>query len=209
MRTSRYPRMPLFPMFLRLQRRECLVVGAGDVAEGKIRGLLEAGARVCVVAPSATVAISQWASEKKLVWLRRKFRVRDISRKFLVVAATSSPELHERVWSAARRANVLCNVVDDPERCDLFYGAVVRRGALQIAVSTGGRSPALAQRIRKRLEKQFGVEYAGRVERLGRARSRLLISESNIERRKKIAHRMAREISMRRIRSLVAGFDRD
>jgi siroheme synthase-like protein len=205
MPASRYPQIPLFPLFLRLEGRACLVVGAGTVAEGKIRGLLDAGAHVCVVAPSATVAISQWASEKKLVWLRRKFRVRDVLRRFLVVAATSSPVAHERVWSAARRANVLCNVVDDPARCDFFYGAVVRRGALQMAVSTGGRSPALAQRIRKNLEKQFGAEYAEQVERLGRARSRLLISESNIQLRKRFAHRMVREIATRRSRSLVVG----
>jgi len=205
MRASRYPQMPLFPLFLRLEGRACLVLGAGAVAEEKIRGLLDAGARVRVIAPTATTLISRWAREEKLIWLPREFRARDVSRKFLVVAATSSPEVHERVWRAARRANVLCNVVDDPRRCDLFYGAVVRRGALQIAVSTGGRSPALAQRIRKRLEKQFGTEYAGQVERLGRARSRLLISEINIKRRKEVAHRMAREILTRRSQRLVAG----
>jgi precorrin-2 dehydrogenase/sirohydrochlorin ferrochelatase len=205
MPASRYPRMPLFPMFLRLDGRTCLVIGAGAVAEGKIRGLLDAGARVCVIAPSATLAISQWAREKKLKWLRRKFRARDISRKFLIVAATPSPEVHERVWRAARRANVLCNVVDDPERCDFFYGAVVRRGALQIAVSTGGRSPALAQRIRKNLEKQFGAGYAEQLERLGCARSRLLISERSIQRRKRIAHRMAREILPQRSQRVATG----
>jgi precorrin-2 dehydrogenase/sirohydrochlorin ferrochelatase len=185
-------------MFLRLEGRTCLMVGGGTVAEGKIRGLLDAGARVRVIAPSVTPAISELARASKLAWLPRKFRVRDVAGAFLVVAATSSPEVHEQIWRATRRANVLCNVVDDPERCDFFYGAVVRRGALQIAVSTGGRSPALAQQIRKRLEKQFGVEYAERVERLGRARSRALISETDILRRRRIAHRMAWEISERR-----------
>jgi len=197
MRVSRYPQLPLFPMFLRLEGRTCLVVGAGTVAEEKIRGLLQAGAQVRVIAPSATAAISLWARENKLKWVPREFRAKDVSRVFLIVAATSSPQVHERVWRAAQRAKVLCNVVDVPERCDFFYGAVVRRGPLQISVSTGGRSPALAQRIRKRLEKQFGAEYAGRLERLGRARSRLLAAEANIERRKEIAHRMARRISMR------------
>jgi precorrin-2 dehydrogenase/sirohydrochlorin ferrochelatase len=188
--------MPLFPMFLRLERRECLVVGAGAVAEEKICGLLEAGAIVRLIAPSATEGISLLARERKLMWLRRTFRVSDVSRKFLIVAATSSPDVHETIWRAACRANVLCNVVDDPRRCEFFYGAVVRRGALQIAVSTGGRSPALAQQIRKRLEKQFGVGYVERVERLGRARTRLLISEPNAAWRKKTAHRMARGISL-------------
>src|SRR5579863_9588735 len=122
MRASRYPRKPLFPMFLRLEGRECLVVGAGAVAEEKIRGLIETGARVRVIAPLATEMISRWARDKKLAWLRRRFRVRDVSRAFLIVAATSSRDVHEVVWRAARRANVLCNVVDDPERCDFFYG---------------------------------------------------------------------------------------
>jgi len=198
MRNSRYPKLALFPMFLRLEGRTCLVVGARTVAEQKILGLLEAGARVRVIAPSATAVISRLAQSKKLEWQARKFNVRDVSRMFLVVAATSSAEVHEQVWRAARRANVLCNVVDDPARCDFFYGAVMRRGALQIAVSTGGRSPALAQQIRKRLEKQFGAEYAEWVEWLGRTRSRLLISETDAARRKEIAHRMARRISVRR-----------
>ncbi len=174
MRISRYPRLPLFPMFFRLEGRACLVVGAGAVAEEKIRGLLDAGACVRVIAPSATPIISELARQKKLEWLPREIRATIFRKLFLIVAATSSAEVHERIWRAARRANVICNMVDDPTRCDFFYGAVVRRGALQIAVSTGGRSPALAQRIRKQLEKQFGVEYAEWVERLGRARSRLL-----------------------------------
>jgi precorrin-2 dehydrogenase/sirohydrochlorin ferrochelatase len=199
MRGSRYPKLPLFPIFLRMKGRACLVVGAGTVAEGKIRGLLGAGARVRVVAPSATTAISELGREKALEWLPREFRVRDVVGMFLVVAATSSAEIHGRIWRAARRARVLCNVVDDPERCDFFYGAVVRRGALQIAVSTGGRSPALAQRIRKRLGKQFGAEYEERVEMLGRARSRALTFDSDITQRKRLAHRMAREICLPRI----------
>ncbi len=198
MRRSRYPKLPLFPMFLRLDGRMCLVVGAGTVAEEKIRGLLDAGACVRVVAPSATARISQMMREKKLAWSSREFRERDVVGKFLIIAATSSAEVHEQIWRAARRANVLCNVVDDPARCDLFYGAVVRHGALQIAVSTGGRSPALAQRIREQLEKQFGGEYAELVERLGRARSRALTSESDIAKRKRIAHQMVRDNCLRR-----------
>jgi precorrin-2 dehydrogenase/sirohydrochlorin ferrochelatase len=198
MRSSRYPQLPLFPMFLRLEGRPCLVVGGGSVAEEKIRGLLDVGARVRVIAPSATAVISALACEKKLEWLRREFRITDISQVFLIVAATSSTEVHKRIWRAAHRANVLCNVVDDPERCDFFYGAVVRRGALQVAVSTGGRSPAFAQRVRKQLEKKFGAKYAEHIERLGRARSRVLKSGADIGRRKQIAHRMARGISLRR-----------
>jgi precorrin-2 dehydrogenase / sirohydrochlorin ferrochelatase len=202
MRVSRYPKLPLFPMFVRLKGRACLVVGAGIVAEEKIRGLLDAGARVRVIAPAATTAIVALARSKKLAWLARDFKQRDVVGAFLIVAATSSSYAHERIWRAAHRANVLCNVVDDPERCDFFYGAVVRRGPLQIAVSTGGRSPALAQQIRKQLEEQFSPKYAERVEKLGRARSRLLISERDAQRRKRIAHEMAKKVSDQRSRRL-------
>jgi precorrin-2 dehydrogenase/sirohydrochlorin ferrochelatase len=186
-------------MFFRLEGRECLVVGAGPVAEEKISRLLESGARVRVIAPQATAHIARLARRRKLEWLAREFRVRDASRAFLVVAATSSPEVHERVWRAARRARVLCNVVDDPKRCDFFYPAVMRRGALQIAISTGGRSPALAQQIRKRMEKQFGAEYAEWVARLGQKRSNLLSAEPDAARRKERAHKMAREVTARKI----------
>lgn len=199
MRTSPYPKIPLFPMFFRLQGRRCLVIGGGKVAEQKIRGLLEAGARVRVIAPKVTPVISRLAQNQKLEWLPRNFELNDISRAFLVVAATSSSDVHEVVWQTARRANVFCNVVDDPLRCDFFYPAVMRRGDLQIAVSTGGRSPALAQQIRKLLEKQFGTEYAEWVARLGQKRRRLFAKESDAVRRKELSHQMASKILIRRI----------
>jgi precorrin-2 dehydrogenase / sirohydrochlorin ferrochelatase len=163
----------LFPMFMKLNGRRCLVVGAGTVAEPKISSLLEADAVVKVVAPQATKQVRSLARESRIEWEQREFRETDVENCFLVVSATNSVQVNTAVYREAEARGVLCNAVDDPERCDFFYPAVVRRGPLQIAISTAGYSPALAQRLRRELEEQFGPEYSGWVEQLGRERTRL------------------------------------
>jgi precorrin-2 dehydrogenase / sirohydrochlorin ferrochelatase len=187
--------MPLFPAFLKLAGRRCLVVGAGPIAEDKIESLLRAGAKVRVVAPHATDRVQAWARAKKIRWESRKFRPADFAGAFLVVAATSSAALHAKIFRLARRRGVLCNAVDDPAHCDFYYGAVVRRGELQIAISTGGHSPALAQRLRKKLEKEIGSEYERWVTTLGAARKKLFSKTISPARRKALLHRLASEIS--------------
>jgi siroheme synthase-like protein len=181
----------LFPLFLKLEGRRCLVVGAGLVAESKIQSLLDAGAEVHVVAPKATAGIRRWADTGVIVWEQRAFSQDDLAGAVLVITATSSPEINEAVFQEARRRGVLCNSVDDPNRCDFYYGALVRRGDLQIAISTAGRSPALAQRLRLRLEAQFGPEYGRWLDQLGRIRQHLLKSNMNPEERKAVLHRLA------------------
>jgi precorrin-2 dehydrogenase/sirohydrochlorin ferrochelatase len=183
--------MLLFPTFMKLAGRRCLVVGAGAVGEPKIASLLASGAAVRVVAPHATARVAAWARAGRISWERRAFRPADLRRTFLVVAATSSPAVHERIFREARRRRVLCNVVDDPPRCDFYYPAVVRRGDLQIAVSTAGRSPALAQRLRRELDRQFGREYARWVVELGQAREALLARRMDRARRVRLLHRLA------------------
>jgi siroheme synthase-like protein len=168
-----------------------LVVGAGTVAEAKVRSLLKGGADVRVVGPKATQTLRQWAREGKLVWHVRSFVPSDLEGMFLVVVATSSRWLNERVYQEAARRRVLCNVVDDPARCDFYYGAVVRRGPLQIAISTTGCSPALAQRLKGELEKQFGPEYGARVEQLGKTRRRLFARTMDPKRRQRLLHHLA------------------
>ncbi|HKV05482.1 MAG TPA: bifunctional precorrin-2 dehydrogenase/sirohydrochlorin ferrochelatase [Candidatus Acidoferrales bacterium] len=187
--------MLVFPAFLKLAGRRCLVIGAGSVAEEKIQGLLRAGARVRVVAPRATRRIRAWARAGKIRWEARKFRGGDLKGAFLAVAATSSPPLHAQIYRRARRLAVLCNVVDDPRHCDFYYGAVVRRGELQIAISTGGHSPALAQRLRKQIEREFGSEYAKWIRELGRARKKLFAKFMSPARRRALLHRLASEAS--------------
>jgi precorrin-2 dehydrogenase / sirohydrochlorin ferrochelatase len=183
--------MTLFPMFLKLRGRRCLVVGAGTIAEEKIEGLLDTSAEIRVVAPEATPRVRALAREKKIRWERRRFKPADLKDAFLAVAATSSPALHEKIYCEARRRGVLCNVVDDPPHCDFYYGSVVRRGALQIAISTNGYSPALAQRIRKTLERQFGHQYTQWLEILGRAREQLFARKMNAAQRKQLLHILA------------------
>ena len=173
----------LFPMFLKLEGKQCLVVGAGKVGEPKIGGLLEAGARIRVVALAASPAVREWARAGKLELELRAFSAEDLDGAFLAIVATNSRTLNERVYHEAQRRNVLCNVVDVPDLCDFFYPAVVRRGDLQIAISTAGQSPSLAQKIRQQLEKQFGPAYAAWVAELGETRRLILASDLEKERK--------------------------
>lgn len=178
-------------MFLKLEGQRCLVVGAGDVAESKIAGLLTAAAKVRVIAPEATAQVQSWAASGQIEWLARTCEPDDLNEMFLVVAATSSPELQENISAQARQRGVLCNVVDVPELCDFYYPAVVQRGALQIAVSTSGQSPALAQRLRKELEEQFGPEYEAWLQQLGEEREKLFAATMDPEERKRLLHDLA------------------
>jgi precorrin-2 dehydrogenase / sirohydrochlorin ferrochelatase len=181
----------VFPVFLKLAQRRCLVVGAATSAEPKIESLLSAGADVLVVAPRATARIEQWAFEGKIEWEARCFRSRDLQGVFLVVVATSSPQTNQTIFEGARMRGVLCNAVDDREHCDFYYPAVVRRGRLQIAISTGGASPALAQRLRRQLEEQFGPEYESWVDWLNESRNCLLARPLSRGRRRFLLHQIA------------------
>ena len=181
----------LFPIFLKLAGRPCLVVGAGTVGESKIASLVEADAQVHVVAPEATPEVRSWAQSKRVEWQQRSFQPEDLDGMFLVVAATSSAKLHEHIFQEATRRGVLCNIVDVPELCDFYYPAVVQRGTLQIAVSTSGQSPALAQRLRMELEEEFGPEYEVWLEYLGAARDKLQSQELDPEERKRLLHALA------------------
>ena len=180
-------------MFLKLSARPCLVVGAGTIAESKIASLLESGGRVRVVAPEATPQVRSWAQTKGIEWHQRPFQPDDLEGMLLVVAATSSTVLHERIFEEATRRGVLCNIVDVPSLCDFYYPSVVQRGDLQIAISTAGQSPALAQRLRKELEDQFGPEYEEWVAQLGEARGKLRSTNMDSQERKGLLHEDASE----------------
>jgi precorrin-2 dehydrogenase/sirohydrochlorin ferrochelatase len=183
--------MSLFPMFVKLEGRRVLVVGAGSVAEAKIESLLPTDATVRVVGPKATPRVREWARANRIEWEAREYRPADLAGMFLVIAATNSPALHDDIYAEARSRGVLCNAVDEPERCDFYFPAVVRRGELQIAISTGGLSPALAQRLRKDLEQQFGPEWEQWVAQLGRTRDELQSIPMPPEQRKRLLHQYA------------------
>jgi siroheme synthase-like protein len=183
--------MSLFPAFLKLDGRQILVVGGGALAASKIPGLFTAGARVRVVAPQINPQLAGWLREQKIEWLPKYFEADDLQGAFLVIAATSLREVNSAVYQEADRRSILCNAVDDIENCHFYYGAIVQRGDLQIAVSTNGKSPALAQRLRKELHEQFGPEYAAWLEWLGAAREVLRAQTSEPEATKRWLHMMA------------------
>ena len=162
--------MTLFPAFLKLKERPVLVVGGGSIATSKISGLVQAGARVTVVSPELSSRLAESVRNREIEWLPKYFEPGDLDGKILVLAATSLRDLNASVYREAEKRQVLCNAVDDVEHCHFYYGSIVQRGDLQIAVSTNGKSPALAQLLRKELEQQFGPEYAAWVEWLGAAR---------------------------------------
>ena len=162
--------MTLFPAFLKLKERPVLVVGGGSIATSKISGLVQAGARVTVVSPELSSRLAESVRNREIEWLPKYFEPGDLDGKILVLAATSLRDLNASVYREAEKRQVLCNAVDDVEHCHFYYGAIVQCGDLQIAISTNGKSPALAQLLRKELEQQFGPEYAAWVEWLGAAR---------------------------------------
>src|SRR5260221_5305026 len=183
--------MSLFPMFLKLEGRERLVVGAGAIGEPKIRSLLVAGAKVRVVAFEARPAVAEWARLGIITWNARSLEPKDVEGAVLVVAATSLRGVNEAVFQAAKSHGILCNAVDDPDRCDFYYGSLVRRGDLQVAISTAGQSPALAQRLRHDIEARISPEYAGWLDRLGKIRRRMMAGHLPVERRRRLLHRLA------------------
>jgi precorrin-2 dehydrogenase/sirohydrochlorin ferrochelatase len=178
-------------MFMKLTGRQCLVVGAGRVGEPKIGGLIDTGARIHVVAIEASEQVYQWARAGKIELEIRAFSPRDLDVKFLAIVATASEQLNKLIYEEAKRRGVLCNVVDVPELCDFFYPAVVRRGDLQIAISTAGQSPSLAQRLRQQLERQFGPGYTEWVAQLGETRRLILASPLDKECKWELLHSLA------------------
>lgn len=174
----------LFPMFVKLEGKRCLVVGAGKVGEPKIGALIDTGAHIHVIAADASETVHEWANAGKITLEVRAFSAEDLDGIFLAVVATDSSSLNDSIYREAQKRGVLCNVVDVPELCDFYYPAVVRRGDLQIAISTSGQSPSLAQKLRQQLERQFGPGYARWVAELGETRKLVLASDLDPERKR-------------------------
>lgn len=166
---STRPLGPGYPVMLLLEHRRCLVVGGGPVAERKVTGLVDAGARVTVVAPTVTPGLAAMDVERRL----RRFRPDDVAGCWLVVSATGRPEVERAVRDACEAAGVLVNAADVPDACSVVLPAVLRRGPVTVAVSTTGRSPALASALRDSLADVVGPEVADVAEALAAARARL------------------------------------
>jgi precorrin-2 dehydrogenase/sirohydrochlorin ferrochelatase len=183
--------MSLFPIFLKLTARPCVVIGAGNIAESKIESLLRAEASVTVIAPEALPRVREWAESGELIWHQREYVQGDLAGAFLVVAGTATAEVNRAVYTEANTANILCNAVDDPPYCDYYFPSVVRRGELQIAISTAGESPALAQRLRKEINAALPPDTGEWMMELGRLRREVTAVEPIGEPRKALLHQLA------------------
>jgi len=169
-----------FPIFVDLQGVPVVVIGAGAVAERKVSALLEAGARVTVVAPDVSSAIEGWASEGRLRLERRPYQAGDLHGARLAYAATGTDEVSRAVRNEAREVGIWLNAVDQPDLCDFITPAVVRRGDLTLAISTNGRAPGLAKSIREQLEGHFHEDYGAVVEQAAAERDRLRAAAKGI-----------------------------
>ncbi|HXR74373.1 MAG TPA: bifunctional precorrin-2 dehydrogenase/sirohydrochlorin ferrochelatase [Bryobacteraceae bacterium] len=176
-----------YPVFLKVERKRCLVVGEGPELPSKIATLVARGAEVVYVNPAAVESIANLAREGKLVWHKRYFDPADLDSCFLVL---SDREDNAEIFKLAEARGVLCNAADDPEHCRFTFGSVLSRGPLTVGISTDGAAPALAVRLRQRLEREIGEEYAAFTEMLGELRSDIAASIPDFEIRRHLWYRL-------------------
>lgn len=194
-----------YPISIKLQGEKVLVVGGGRVARRKVESLLACGARVHVVSPQVDPVIQQWAREGLLVLYREGYSSPHLEGSRLVIGAAGDPEVNRQVARDAGERDLLVNVVDDPGLCSFLVPATLRRGSLALSVSTGGKSPALAARIRRDLEGQFGQETGPFLDYLGEVREKLIKGIPDPRKRRKLF----RELSDPALAGLVEGENLD
>lgn len=173
-----------YPVALQLAGRPCVVIGGGSVAEEKVRGLLDAGARVTLIAPQVTPHLARLAEEGRIVWLPRTYRPGDLRGAFLAIAAAEDRTLNEAIWQEAEEQKVLLNAVDDSAHCHFIAPAIHRQGPVSVAVATEGKSPALAVHLRNRIAAMVGPEYGMLAEILGELRQEVAARLPSLERRR-------------------------
>ncbi|MCX7817412.1 MAG: bifunctional precorrin-2 dehydrogenase/sirohydrochlorin ferrochelatase [Syntrophales bacterium] len=182
--------MKFYPIFVNVKDRLCTVVGGGEVAERKVKRLLECGARVVVVSSEITEGLAKLRDAGLITHISEEYRSSHIKGSFLVIGATNRRETNKKISADCRRENVLVNIVDSPDECDFIVPSVLTRGDLTVAISTGGRSPALARRIREELETTFGEEYAVLSEILGRLRVRVKSQKDEAKANRDVFYRL-------------------
>jgi len=166
--------MHYYPIFLDIKGRNCLVVGGGSVGTRKVETLLDCGALVAVVSLEVSEALKQLSDQQGITLKLRAYRSKDLDGKFLVIGATNNENLNQQISADAAQRNMLCNIADRPSVCNFILPSIVQRGDLMLAISTSGKSPAYAKKLRQDLEHQFGHEYAVFLELMGAIRTRLL-----------------------------------
>jgi len=178
--------MRYYPVNLDIKGRKCLVIGGGEVGTRKVKSLLECMASVTVVSPAASEKLLKLSGLDMITLIKRSYVESDLEGMFLVICATDDEKLNRQVSRDAEKLNMLCNIADRPEACNFILPSVVKRGDLVISISTSGKSPAYAEKLRKDLEKQYGEEYGILIRMMGAIRSRLLREQHEPEAHKHI-----------------------
>ena len=173
MKNKRTKPRTYYPVFLNLEGKQCVIIGAGEVALRKIRMLLDCGAKVTVISPIVHPELSRLTESRAIEVIQRTYEPGDLQGAVMVISATDDEKINQRVADEAKKRGVHINVVDDPARSDFIVPSYFRRGGLTIAVSTSGMSPALARKIRTKLEQDFGEEYASMLSLIEEVRSTL------------------------------------
>jgi siroheme synthase-like protein len=181
----------LFPLFLKLEGKRCLVVGAGLIGLEKVESLLRCGASIRVVAPQAVPRLEQLSARGEIEWRPRRYEPEDATGCDLIIAATNDRQVNQAVFAEASRRSILCNTADDPPLCDFFFASIVQRGDLQIAISTAGKSPALAQRLRREIDAQLPADLGTWLDDLGELRREIMQAMPAGPARKALLHELA------------------
>ena len=207
-----------YPVYIQLREQPCTVIGGGKIAEGKVEGLLTAEANVTVISPNLTLRLHELAEEKQITYVARAYQPGDLMGAFMVICATDQAEINHQVWQEALANRQLVNVVDDTPRCNFIAPSILRKGDLTIAISTSGKAPALAVRLKERLQRELGPEYERFLELAGELREPLARHVPDFETRKALWYGLVDseildalacgdETSAREIISQVVGFD--
>ncbi len=173
-----------YPVYIQLKEKPCTVIGGGKIAEGKVEGLLAVDARVTVISPDLTPHLRDLAQQNQITYLSRTYEPGDLTGAFLVICATDQAGINRQVWQEATANNQLVNVVDDTPRCNFIAPSILRKGDLTIAISTSGKAPALAVRLKERLQRELGPEYERFLELAGQLREPLAHHIPDFETRK-------------------------
>ena len=178
--------MRYYPVFLDLQNISCLVIGGGQVGERKVKTLQSCGAKVYLISPELTPYLKGEIGQSRITWLAQSYQTEHLQDMSLVIGATDDPKLNEKIGREAWERGMLVNIVDSPKECNFILPSLVSRGDLTLAISTAGKSPALAKKIRQDLEKQFPEIYGLYLELLGQIRTHVLARGMSQKENKKI-----------------------
>ena len=173
-----------YPVYIQLRDQPCVVIGGGKIAEGKVEGLLAVEAQVTIISPELTPRLQELTNQKQIIYLPRAYQPGDLAGAFMVICATDQAEINHQVWQEASANRQLVNVVDDTPRCNFIAPSILRKGDLTIAISTSGKAPALAVRLKERFQREIGPEYERFLELAGELREPLAKRIPDFETRK-------------------------